>query len=38
MKKIAIVSLISFLFSPVYAIDNNQLLEQVDRNPNPESF
>jgi len=38
MKKIAIVSLISFLFSPVYAIDNNQLLEQVDRNLNPESF
>ncbi|MCK4759146.1 MAG: outer membrane lipoprotein-sorting protein, partial [Candidatus Aminicenantes bacterium] len=38
MKKIAIISLISFLFSPVYAIDNNQLLEQVDRNLNPESF
>ena len=38
MKKIAIVSLISFLFSLVYAIDNNQLLEQVDRNLNPESF
>jgi len=38
MKKIAIVSLISFLFSSVYAIDNNQLLEQVDRNLNPESF
>ena len=38
MKKIAIVSLISFLFSTGYAINNNQLLEQVDRNLNPESF
>jgi len=38
MKKAAVFFLISFLFSPVYAIDNNQLLEQVDRNLNPESF
>ena len=38
MKKVAIVFLIYFLFSPVYAIDNNQLLAQVDRNLNPESF
>jgi len=38
MKKAAIVFLIYFLFSPVYAIDNNQLLAQVDRNLNPESF
>ena len=42
MKKIVFVSFISFLFPlfllPVFAIDNTQLLEQVDRNLNPESF
>jgi len=42
MKKIVFVFFISFLFPlfllPVFAIDNTQLLEQVDRNLNPESF
>ncbi len=42
MKKITIVFFISFLFPfllpPVFAIDNAQLLKQVDRNLNPESF
>jgi len=37
MKKITIVLLILFLLSPVFAIDNNKLLKQVDRNLNPES-
>jgi hypothetical protein len=38
MKKIALVSLISFILSPVYAIDGTQLLKLVDRNLNPESY
>ena len=38
MKKIAFVSLISFMLSPVYAIDGTQLLKLVDRNLNPESY
>ena len=38
MKKIALVSLISFMLSPVYAIDGTQLLKLVDRNLNPESY
>ncbi|MGD8534666.1 MAG: outer membrane lipoprotein-sorting protein, partial [Candidatus Aminicenantes bacterium] len=38
MKKAAIVFIISLILSPVYAIDGNQLLAQVDRNLNPESF
>jgi outer membrane lipoprotein-sorting protein len=38
MKKIALVFLISFILSPVYAIDGTQLLKLVDRNLNPESY
>jgi outer membrane lipoprotein-sorting protein len=38
MKKIQVAFLISSLLSPVFAIDNAQLLKQVDRNLNPESF
>ena len=38
MKKIALVSLISFMLSAVYAIDGTQLLKLVDRNLNPESY
>jgi len=38
MKKIALISLISFILSPVYAIDGTQLLKLVDRNLNPESY
>ena len=38
MRKIALVSLISFILSPVYAIDDTQLLQRVDRNLNPESY
>ena len=38
MRKIALVSLISFILSPVYAIDDIQLLQRVDRNLNPESY
>jgi len=38
MKKIAVVFLMSFFLSSLSAVDNAQLLEQVDRNLNPESF
>jgi len=38
MKKIAIVFFIFLLLVSVYATDNTQLLKQVDRNLNPESF
>jgi hypothetical protein len=38
MKKIAIVFFIILLLVPIYATDNTQLLKQVDRNLNPESF
>ena len=38
MKKIALVSLISFILSAVYAVDETQLLKLVDRNLNPESY
>ena len=38
MKKIALSILISLVFSPLFAADNNQLLERVDRNLNPESY
>jgi len=38
MKKIAVVFLMSFFLLPLSAVDNAQLLEQVDRNLNPESF
>jgi len=38
MRKIAIGILISFVFSPLFAEDNNPLLERVDRNLNPESY
>ena len=38
MKKIVLVALISFILSPVYAIDGTQLLKLVDRNLNPESY
>ena len=38
MRKIAIGVLISFVFSPLLAGDNNQILERVDRNLNPESY
>ena len=38
MKKITLSILISLVFSPLFAADNNQLLERVDRNLNPESY
>jgi len=38
MKKAPLFLLVFVLFSPTYAIDNNQLLAQLDRNLNPESF
>jgi len=39
IKKIIFVSLfIAFLAFPVYAVDGTKLLEQVDRNLNPESY
>jgi len=38
MRKLAIGILVSFVFSPLLAEDNNQLLERVDRNLNPESY
>jgi outer membrane lipoprotein-sorting protein len=38
MKKIALVFLISFILSPVYAIDGTRLVKLVDRNLNPESY
>jgi outer membrane lipoprotein-sorting protein len=38
MKKAPLIFLVFVLFSPTYAIDNNQLLAQLDRNLNPESF
>ncbi len=39
IKKIMFVSLfISFLAFPAYAVDGTKLLEQVDRNLNPESY
>ena len=38
MKAIVLLSLIIFVLSPGYSIDNAQLLEQVDRNLNPESY
>jgi hypothetical protein len=38
MKKAPLVFLVFVLISPTYALDNNQLLAQLDRNLNPESF
>jgi len=38
MKKAPLFFLVFVLVSPAYAIDNNQLLAQLDRNLNPESF
>jgi outer membrane lipoprotein-sorting protein len=38
MNRIVIVFFIFFLLLSVYATDNTQLLKQVDRNLNPESF
>ena len=38
MKKIAFVFIIFLFLMPVHATDNTQLLKQVDRNLNPESF
>ena len=38
MKIIILLSLIFFVLSPGYAIENDQLLKQVDRNLNPDSY
>ena len=38
MKKIAFVFFVFFLFMPAHATDGTELLKQVDRNLNPESF
>jgi len=38
MKKAPLFFLVFVLVSPAYAINNNQLLAQLDRNLNPESF
>jgi outer membrane lipoprotein-sorting protein len=38
MYKIIVLFMVLVLSAPVYAIDGNKLLEQVDRNLNPESY
>lgn len=38
MHKIIVYLIVLVLSAPVYAIDGNELLEQVDRNLNPESY
>jgi len=38
MRKIIIAFVVTFALSPVFAIDNTQILKQVDRNLNPESY
>ena len=38
MKKILICLLTLFIFDPAYAIDGTQLLKEIDRNLNPESY
>jgi outer membrane lipoprotein-sorting protein len=38
MKKILICLIVLFFAAPVYAIDGNELLKQIDRNLNPESY
>jgi outer membrane lipoprotein-sorting protein len=38
MVKILIMLVVLVMATPVYAVDGNQLLKQIDRNLNPESF